>query len=61
MTEEVSLRPMALRPGGGVGPAANPFSTFGMGAGATLRSKVRWIVDGAQGMLELGAGRGPQG
>jgi len=38
-TEEVSLRPMALRPGGG-GKAANPFAAFGKGAGASLVKKV---------------------
>ncbi|KAK9827674.1 hypothetical protein WJX81_006915 [Elliptochloris bilobata] len=39
-TEEVSLRPMALRPGGG-GKAANPFAAFGKGAGATLTKKTQ--------------------
>jgi len=38
-TEEVSLRPMALRPGGG-GKAANPFAAYGKGAGASLVKKV---------------------
>lgn len=38
-TEEVSLRPMALRPGGGA-KAANPFAAFGKGAGASLSKKV---------------------
>lgn len=32
----ISLRPMALRPGGGV----NPFAGFGKGAGVNLKNKV---------------------
>ena len=36
-TEEVSLRPLSLRPGG---PAKNPFASFGKGAGAAFRDKV---------------------
>lgn len=56
-TEEVSLRPIALRPGGASG---NPFAMFGKGAGFTMKAKkVRlppasrslapdsWIVQGA--------------
>ncbi len=38
-TEEVSLRPMALRPGGG-GKTANAFAAFGKGAGASLSKRV---------------------
>ena len=35
-TEEVSLRPLSLRPGGA---GANPFAAFGKGAGFTIRGK----------------------
>lgn len=36
--EEVSLRPLSLRPGGG--GSKNPFAGFGKGAGASLAKKV---------------------
>lgn len=36
--EEVSLRPLSLRPGGA---ARNPFASFGKGAGAAFRDKVK--------------------
>jgi hypothetical protein len=36
---EISLRPLALRPGGG--GKVNPFAGFAKGAGASVRSKVR--------------------
>jgi hypothetical protein len=35
-SEEISLRPMSLRPGGA---GKNPFAAFGKGAGAGLRSR----------------------
>lgn len=34
--EEISLRPLSLRPGAGV----NPFASFALGAGAGLKKKV---------------------
>ena len=34
-TEEISLRPLSLRPGGG-----NPFAGFANGAGLGLKTKV---------------------
>jgi hypothetical protein len=40
---EVSLRPMSLRPGGGVG--TNPFAKFGKGAAPTKAAKVRTPCD----------------
>jgi hypothetical protein len=39
---EVSLRPMALRPGGIT--SGNPFMTFGKGAGVGLVKKVRRVA-----------------
>jgi hypothetical protein len=47
---EVSLRPMALRPGGIT--SGNPFMTFGKGAGVGLVKKVR-------GVAAFGVGFGP--
>jgi hypothetical protein len=41
--EEISLRPMALRPGGGI-TNKNPFASFGKGAGASLAKKVSGII-----------------
>lgn len=34
--ETISLRPLALKPGGGV----NPFASFAKGAGANLKNRV---------------------
>lgn len=39
---EVSLRPMVLRPG--AGPVANPFASFGKGAGFGIQAK-KVIID----------------
>jgi hypothetical protein len=39
--EEISLRPLSLRPGGAVA-SKNPFASFGKGAGASLVKKV-WL------------------
>ena len=36
MTDEISLRPLSLRPGAGV----NPFASFALGAGIGLKNKV---------------------
>ena len=37
--DEISLRPLGLRPGGG-GGGVNPFASFAMGAGIGLKNKV---------------------
>lgn len=50
--EEVSLRPLSLRPGTA---AKNPFASFGKGAGAAFRDKVRlasgWYCTAASALI----------
>jgi hypothetical protein len=38
MADEISLRPLSLRPGAGV----NPFASFALGAGIGLKNKVHF-------------------
>lgn len=39
-TDEISLRPLSLRPGG---KSANPFAGFGKGAGFAVKKQVRIV------------------
>ena len=40
--DDISLRPLSLRPG--AGSSANPFAGFAKGAGVGLKIKVRWVL-----------------
>ena len=47
-TDEVSLRPLSLRPGG---KSANPFAGFGKGAGFAVKKQVRTACTRCPGVL----------